>query len=70
MTLAADAFMYGFPLVFDLQQVNRFVNEGMGAVPPSPLRPILRLYEPDDAVFDGGYELPPITRLDSAAGGS
>jgi hypothetical protein len=28
--------------------------------PPGPFRPILRMYEPRDAVFDGGYELPPI----------
>jgi hypothetical protein len=34
--------------------------------PAGPFRPILRLYEPDDAVFDGRYVLPPITR----AGGS
>ncbi len=30
--------------------------------PPGPFRPILRMYEPEDAVFDGSYELPPITR--------
>ncbi len=32
--------------------------------PAGPFRPILRMYEPDDAVFDGGYELPPIARVD------
>ena len=26
-------------------------------------RPMLRMYEPDAAVFDGTYELPPITRV-------
>ena len=26
-------------------------------------RPILRMYEPGDAVFDGSYELPPIRRV-------
>jgi hypothetical protein len=31
--------------------------------PPAPFRPLLRMYEPDDAVFNGGYELPPITRV-------
>jgi len=31
--------------------------------PPGPFRPILRLYEPGDAVFDGTYELPPIERV-------
>jgi len=35
--LAAEAFIYGFPLVFDLQQVVRFTREGMGSLPASPL---------------------------------
>ena len=30
--------------------------------PAGAFRPILRMYEPEDAVFDGGYELPPIKR--------
>jgi hypothetical protein len=30
--------------------------------PAGDFRPLLRMYEPDDAVFDGGYELPPITK--------
>jgi hypothetical protein len=30
--------------------------------PAAPFRPILRLYEPREAVFDGSYELPPVTR--------
>lgn len=30
--------------------------------PEGPFRPILRSYEPDDAILDGSYELPPITR--------
>ncbi|HET7758992.1 MAG TPA: DUF1254 domain-containing protein, partial [Gaiellaceae bacterium] len=34
--LAADAFVYGFPLVFDLQQVERFARKGIGAVPATP----------------------------------
>lgn len=34
--LVADAFVYGFPLVFDLQQVARFTGDGMGSVPPAP----------------------------------
>jgi hypothetical protein len=32
--------------------------------PAGPFRPILRMYEPDEGVFDGSYVLPPITRLD------
>lgn len=33
--------------------------------PDGLFRPILRLYEPDDAIFDGRYVLPPITRVES-----
>lgn len=35
--LAAEAFVYGFPLVFDLRQVARFTGAGMGSLPPAPL---------------------------------
>jgi hypothetical protein len=31
--------------------------------PPGAFRPILRMYQPRPAVFDGSYELPPIRRL-------
>jgi hypothetical protein len=31
--LAAEAFIYGFPLVFDLKQVDRFSREGIGDLP-------------------------------------
>jgi hypothetical protein len=31
--------------------------------PPGTFRPILRMYEPETAVFDGSYELPPIDRV-------
>ena len=34
--LAAEAFIYGFPLVFNLSQVGRFVQEGMGSLPAGP----------------------------------
>ena len=34
--LAAEAFIYGFPLVFDLEQVDRFAQQGMGSLPPTP----------------------------------
>ena len=30
--------------------------------PAGGFRPILRMYEPEAAVFDGRYELPPILR--------
>ena len=34
--LAGQAYVYGFPLVFDLEQVQRFSEHGMGSVPPTP----------------------------------
>ena len=34
--LAAEAFIYGFPLVFDLQQVERFTRSGISGIPPTP----------------------------------
>jgi hypothetical protein len=34
--LAARAYVYGFPLVFDLEQVQRFVTTGLGSTPPTP----------------------------------
>lgn len=34
--LVTEAFFYGFPLVFNLEQVERFVTTGIGALPPAP----------------------------------
>ena len=34
--LASEAYIYGFALVFDLQQVGRFAREGMGSLAPAP----------------------------------
>jgi hypothetical protein len=34
--LAAGAFIYGFPLVFNLSQVDRFVRSGVGEVRAAP----------------------------------
>lgn len=31
--------------------------------PPGPFRPILRMYEPRDVVFDGTFTVPPITAV-------
>jgi hypothetical protein len=36
-SLAAGAFIYGFPLVFDLQEVARFTTSGIGEVPATPM---------------------------------
>ena len=35
--LAADAFIYGYPLIYDLGEVGRIARHGLGAVPPTPL---------------------------------
>lgn len=32
--------------------------------PAGDFRPVLRMYEPDPAIHDGGYEFPSITRTD------
>jgi hypothetical protein len=34
--LASEAYVVGFPLVFDLEQVDRFTRLGIGSVPPTP----------------------------------
>lgn len=34
--LAARAYLYAFPLVFDLEQVQRFVTSGIGSTPATP----------------------------------
>ncbi len=35
-TLASQAYLYGFPLVFNLEQVQRFVTTGVGSNPAAP----------------------------------
>ena len=49
--LATEAYVVGFPLVFDLEQVVRFTEEGIGSVPPTPFNSFghaRRLAGPDD----------------------
>ena len=49
--LAADAYIYGFALTFDLQQVSRFTREGMGSLTAAPANIFshaLKLAGPDD----------------------
>ena len=49
--LAADAYVYGFPLVFDLQEVGSFAREGMGSLDPAPFNSFShasKLAGPDD----------------------
>ncbi|MDR6973120.1 DUF1254 domain-containing protein [Leifsonia shinshuensis] len=50
--LATEAFVVGFPLVFDLEQVVRFTEEGIGSIPATPYNVFghaRRLAGPDDA---------------------
>jgi hypothetical protein len=58
--LAADAYMYGFPLVTNLRPPADTSN--WLPAPAAPFRPILRIYQPRAAALDGGYRLPPITK--------
>ena len=49
--LAADAYVYGFPLVFDLQEVDGFTRQGMGSLAAAPFNSFShasRLAGPDD----------------------
>ncbi len=49
--LAAEAFIYGFPMVFDLEQVRRFTEHGMGIVSAAPFNEFAHaghLAGPDD----------------------
>jgi hypothetical protein len=34
--LAADAYIYGYPLVTNLREVRRFTRDGLGSLPPAP----------------------------------
>jgi len=50
--LATEAYVVGFPLVFDLEQVVRFTEEGIGGVPATPFNSFGHARElagPDDA---------------------
>uniref|UniRef100_UPI0036DD1B87 DUF1254 domain-containing protein n=1 Tax=Kitasatospora sp. NPDC058218 TaxID=3346385 RepID=UPI0036DD1B87 len=49
--LAADAYVYGYPLVSDLTMVERFTEGGMGTLPAAPFNDFshaTRLAGPDD----------------------
>jgi hypothetical protein len=36
VALAADAYVYGFPLIFDLREVASVAREGLGSLAPAP----------------------------------
>lgn len=68
--LAADAYVYGFPLVTNLREVKKFTRDGLGSLPPAPFNSFSHataLAGPAErfvraAVLDGSYRLPPITK--------
>jgi hypothetical protein len=51
VALAAEAFIYGYPLVADLEQVVRYTTAGAGVLPPAPFNRFghgARLAGPED----------------------
>ncbi|MEV7869396.1 DUF1254 domain-containing protein [Streptomyces sp. NPDC088124] len=49
--LAAEAYVYGYPMVFNLDEADRFTHAGLGPVPPAPFNTLAhstRLAGPDD----------------------
>src|SRR5215475_5961264 len=71
--LAAEAYGYGFALVFDLQQVGRFTREGMGSLAPAPANIFshaLKLAGPDDRFLSiNNTPIPSTTLVDFSDGG-
>jgi hypothetical protein len=69
---AAQAYVYGFPLVFNLEQVQRFVTTGIGMTPPAPwnvLSHASTLAGPDDTfVTINNDTVYSIAQLDLGAG--
>jgi len=65
--LATDAFIYGFPLVFNLQEIARFAREGMAGLPAAPFNSFAhatKLAGPDDTFVsinnDTVYSIAPV----------
>ncbi|MEE1800927.1 MULTISPECIES: DUF1254 domain-containing protein [unclassified Streptomyces] len=44
--LAAEAYVYGYPMVFNLDQADRFTHAGLGLVPPAPFNTLAHGTEP------------------------
>ena len=70
--LAAEAFLYGFPLVFNLQQVGRVTREGFGVLPPAPFNHwahATKLAGPEDTFVSVNNDtVYSISALDAGAG--
>lgn len=72
LSLGAKAYLYAFPLVFDLEQVSRFLSTGVGAMAPAPLNTFSHaraLSTPaDDFVSINNDTLYSMAQLDLSAG--
>jgi hypothetical protein len=55
--LAADAYMYGFPLIFDLQMAGGQAGPGDDQASSG--------HQPGADILDGTYEIPPIAKAAS-----
>ena len=77
LSLAAEAYLYGYPLVYCVQEmINTASKPEIAWSAPGPdkesnwlpapkgdFRPILRMYQPRPEALDGTYVLPPIRRV-------
>ena len=70
--LATDAYVYGFPLVFDVDEVDRFTRTGMGAMKAAPVNTFshaAQLAGPDDTFVSVNNDtIYSIAMLDLSAG--
>jgi hypothetical protein len=79
LSLAAEACLYGYPLVYNLEMMIEraagldiyFQHDSPGPeresnwlpAPAGRFRVAMRMYQPREAVLDGSYVLPPIRRV-------
>ncbi|MGW6059179.1 DUF1254 domain-containing protein [Streptomyces sp. NPDC055189] len=70
--LAAEAYIYGYPMVRNLDEVDRFSRKGMGSVPPAPFNEFShggKLPGPDDTLVDANRDtVYSIAHLDLSGG--
>ncbi|MEU6677709.1 DUF1254 domain-containing protein [Streptomyces sp. NPDC046925] len=70
--LAAEAYIYGYPMVRNLDEVDRFSRNGMGSVPPAPSNEFShgsKLADPDDSAADANRDtVYSIAHLDLSGG--
>ncbi|MFF1693785.1 DUF1254 domain-containing protein [Streptomyces sp. NPDC058257] len=70
--LAAEAYIYGYPMVLNVDEVDRFSRKGMGSVAPAPFNEFShgsRLAGPDDPSSDANPDtIYSIAQLDLSGG--